>query len=274
MVEGEGHPAEPGLYGWRPGHSAGGQWQLVDWCDPHDGRLLVADSWRVVDGRVRGVDRHRARFLRAVENQRPNAVADADQFVTAVIDALPRTGDYFPRVELRGRGDDWQLWYRLRPTPETSADVVVATAPHDVRTQPLVKGPDLDALQSLRIAVQPLGADEAVIVDEQGHIVEGAYSGLLWWRDGVLVRPDDSMPRIASVTVDLVLAAARAEAVPLAEERARPTDLAGCEVWVLSALHGLRVATNWVDAPGLAPARRAAHGRAWLEAAATPLAQG
>jgi len=34
------------------------------------------------------------------------------------------------------------------------------------------------------------------------------------------------------------------------------------------------VATNWVDAPALAPSRRAARGRAWLEAAATPLAHG
>ncbi|UYN84048.1 MAG: aminotransferase class IV [Microcella sp.] len=268
MVEGEGHPAEPGLHAWvRDG------WQLVDWCDPHDGAALVADSWRVVDARVRGLDRHRARFLHGVEQQRPNALPAADSFIAAVVDALPRTRDWFPRIELRERGDDTQLWYRLRPTPLTSTEVVLATSPRDVRTQPLVKGPDLDALQALRTEVQPLGAGEAVIVDEYGHIVEGAYSAVLWWRDGVLVRPDDSLPRIASVTAGLVLDAARAEGVPLAEERARPHELAGCEVWVLSALHGLRAATNWVDAPALAPPRRAAQGRAWLEAAETPLAQ-
>ena len=245
-------------------------WQVVDWCDPHDGRLLVADSWRVVDGMARGLEHHRARFLTGVAAQRPDEVDAAERFVDDAIAALPREGDWFPRLELRTRGDHGaaQWWLRLRPTPPTSTEVVVATAPRDVRTQPHVKGPDLDALLSLRTAVQPLGAGEAVILDADGHLVEGAYSGLLWWNDDVLVRPADALPRIASVTVDLVLDAARAAGVTLEERRERPEQLEGCEVWVLSALHGLRVATTWVDGPALAPGDRATEGRAWLAAAA------
>ena len=257
---------EEGLHAWLPG--APDDWQAVDWCDPHDGTLLVADSWRVVDGTARGLDRHRTRFLAGVAAQRPAEQQIAERFVDEAIAALPREGDWFPRLELRTRGTGVQWSLRLRPTPPTSTEVVVATAPRDVRTQPLVKGPDLDALLSLRTAVQPLGAGEAVILDADGHLVEGAYSGLLWWHDGVLVRPADALPRIASITVGLVLEAARAAGVPLAQRRARPDELEGCEVWVLSALHGLRVATAWVDGPALAPGDRAAEGRAWLAAAA------
>jgi len=269
MVEVEGSRREAGLHAWRPGVDP--VWQPVDWCDPNDSLLLAADSWRVIDGRCRGLERHRARFLAAVNAQQPHEVGTAERFVDGVIDGLPRAGDWFPRIELRWRSAGAQWWLNLRPTPATTETVVVATAPLDVRTRPHIKGPDLDALLSLRTAVQPLGAGEAVIVSAEGYVVEGAYSGLVWWRDGVLERPADTVPRIASVTVDTVLAAARAAGVPLRERQARPDDLDGCELWVLSALHGLRVATDWVKGPTLAPGSRATLGRSWLEAAVTPL---
>ncbi len=258
-----------GLHPWRPGEqSTGTSWVDLEWCDPRGAdRLLVADSWRVVDGRARGLDRHRARFLEAAAEHRD----DAPDFWHDVIAALPRTGDWFPRVELRERGDGTQLSLRLRPTPATSTEVEVATAPHDPRTRPLVKGPDLDALQALRVAVQPLGAGEAIIVDARGRIVEGAYSGLLWWRGETLVRPSDALPRIPSVTADLVIDAARAAGVTVVEADARPDDLVGCELWVLSALHGLRSARRWIDGPALGPTQHAERGRAWLAAAAVEL---
>lgn len=269
MVEVESGHRAAGLYAWRPGVDP--SWQQVDWCDPNDSVLLVADSWRVVDGHTRGLEKHRARFLAAVAAQQPDEVLAAESFVDEVITALPRSGDWFPRIELRWRAGGAQWWLNVRPTPATTEAVVVATAPTDVRTQPLIKGPDLEALLGLRTAVQPLGAGEALIVDADGYLVEGAYSGLVWWRDGVLERPADALPRIASVTADLVLDAARAAGVPLGERRARPAELDGCELWVLSALHGLRVATEWVNGPTLAPGDRAADGRAWLAAAVQPL---
>ncbi|MFN4002949.1 aminotransferase class IV [Microcella sp.] len=257
-----------GLHPWRPvGASGGSPWVALDWCDPHEGRLLTADSWRLVDGRARGLDAHRARFIATAGSWRD----DAEVFWRDVEAALPRSGDWFPRVELRERADGTQLSLRLRPTPATSTEVDVATAPHDPRTQPLVKGPDLEALQGLRTAVQALGAGEAIIVDARGIIVEGAYSGLLWWRGETLVRPADTLARIPSVTVGLVLRAAREAGVELAEAEARPEDLAGCELWVLSALHGLRSAQHWIAGPALGPARHAPLGREWLDSAAREL---
>lgn len=263
-------PAE-GLRHWRaaaPGDE--GPWVPLEWCDVHEGRLLAADSWRVVDGAVRGLDAHRARFLAAVARHRD----DGERFFDDVVAALPRRGDWFPRVELRGRATSGTaLSLRLRPTPATTSEVVVATAPHDPRTEPLVKGPDLEALQRLRTAVQASGAGEAVILSSAGAVVEGAYSALLWWRtDGALVQPSRSLARIPSVTAAIVLDAARATGVAIDEQDARLADLAGCELWVLSALHGLRVATAWADGPPLVvEPGRAERCRGWLDAALRPL---
>ncbi|KRF31132.1 aminotransferase class IV [Yonghaparkia sp. Soil809] len=275
------HPEE-GLRHWRGGAAPDDVWTAVDWCDVHAGPLLAADSWRVVDGRVRGVDRHRARFLAAIAPFR----SDGGAFFDEVVAALPRTGDWFPRVELRARGIPAPtaptvpalgaatgLSLRLRPTPPTAEEVVVATAPHDPRTRPRVKGPDLDALQRLRTAVQPLGAGEAVILSPEGLIVEGAYSGLVWVRpDGALVHPSARLERIPSVTAGILLAAAAADGAVIEATDARPHDLDGCELWVLSALHGLRVATSWVDGPALVRVPgRAERARRRLDDAATPL---
>lgn len=278
---------DEGLLHWRGTADTDALWTTVDWCDVSAGALLAADSWRVIDGRVRGLERHLARFAASVRPYRD----DVDGFLEQVVAALPREGDGFPRVELRARGirspletttnatgtanasaPATGLSLRLRPTPPTAREVVVATAPHDPRTQPLTKGPDLDALQRLRTAVQPLGAGEAIIVDD-GLIVEGAYSGLLWWSPrGTLVQPSPALARIPSVTTALILEAAARDGVAIEAADARPDDLAGCELWVLSALHGLRVATGWIDGPTLvAEPGRADRGRRWLDEALAPL---
>lgn len=269
-----------GLRHWRgrDASAAEGPWTTVDWCDVHAGPLLAADSWRVVDGRVRGLERHCARFLSAIAPVRD----DGGAFFDEVVAALPRTGDWFPRVELRARGipapiigdaPATGLSLRVRPTPPTAEEVVVATAPHDPRTRPLTKGPDLDALQRLRTAVQPLGAGEAIILSPEGLIVEGAYSGLVWVRpDGVIVHPSARLERIPSVTAGILLEAAAAAGLTIEATDARPDDLDGCELWVLSALHGLRVATAWVDGPELVrEPGRAERARHWLDEAAATL---
>lgn len=272
-----------GLRHWRGRDTSAvdGPWTSVEWCDMHAGDLLAADSWRVLDGRVRGLERHRARFLAAIAPFRDDGAA----FFDDVVAALPREGDWFPRVELRARGipapivgdtDEAPatgLSLRVRPTPPTTQEVVVATAPHDPRTRPLTKGPDLDALQRLRTAVQPLGAGEAIILSPEGLIVEGAYSGLVWVRpDDVIVHPSERLERIPSVTASILLEAADAAGAAIEAADARPRDLDGCELWVLSALHGLRVASAWVDGPALVRAPgRAERARRWLVDASTAL---
>jgi len=300
------------------------------------GRVLVADSWLVEDGRVRALDVHRQRFAGSVADAAPDLTSQVEAFWSACVAELPREGAWFPRVELvaaaagpssepgsarRARslpgstGTPWlaadgstgggstgggstaggstaggstggggvgeastvagpgpRLRLHLRPAPERRSDVVLATSPVDPRTAPLVKGPDLAALGALREAAAPRGAEEAVLLGPDGTIVEGAWSSIVWWEGDALCLPPADVPRLPGVTLRTVLALAAALGVEVHHERRRPDELDGLEVWSLSALHGARIATRWVDGPALAeqPGRLRAW-RARLDALRRPL---
>jgi len=251
-------------------------WRSVDGRIPREGSVLLADSWRVTDGTAIGLHHHRDRFLASAAGLLGEPT-EAQAFWAAALELLPGEGDWFPRIEVRSRPEGAQFSVHVRPTPPTTTEVVVATAPHDPRIQPRIKGPDLESLLRLRALVQPSGAGEAIILSPTAEIVEGAYSSLVWWRNGVLHCVEASVPRIPSVTERVLLDAARGDGVTVRAALAHPADLEGAELWVLSALHGVRVATEWIASPGGRGPRlsvepgRAARGRAWLESARRPL---
>lgn len=228
-----------------------------DACDLAEPTLLAADSWLVVDGAVLDLDAHLARFG---DTAIPVVgTTEFDAFWAAASAALPATGVWFPRVELELVRDAPRLSLRVREAPPRRTTAVLATwRGADPRTAPTVKGPDLSALQRLRTTVQPLGADEAVLLAGDGSVVEGAYSALLWWRGGVLHQPSPTLARIPSVTAAAIVRLADELGVPVRAEAVPPAELDGAEVWVCSALHGIRMATGWVDGPSLRqdPARR------------------
>jgi hypothetical protein len=238
-------PAAPtsAIHRWRRG-----ELELLDYCDMSDVRVEVADSWLVSEGRTLALGLHRERFLGSVPM--PD---DAAGFWDAAIAAIPRSGDWFPRVELQSRSGAEQLVFRLRSAPTRTRSVVVAThSGPDPRTTPLVKGPDLERMLRVRTAVQPLGAEEAVILSADGYVVEGAYSGLVWWRGSILCTPSLDLARIDSVTARSLLGLATALGTEIYPESVTPAELDGTEVWALSALHGPRIVTRWVDGPGTA----------------------
>ena len=230
----------------------GGALEARDDCDVHPARILVADSWLVSEGTVLALGLHRARFLGSI----PPHVAeglDLDAFWDAAIALIPRTGDWFPRVELRLQSDAPQLLFRLRPAPERSRSIVLATFEGpDPRTEPRTKGPDLEAMVRLRTSVQEQGAGDAVLLAPEGWIADGSTTCLAWWRGDALAVPSAGIARIDSVTLRSVLALATATGVDVLHEEARPQDLDGCEVWALNALHGIRIVTSWIDGPATA----------------------
>jgi branched-subunit amino acid aminotransferase/4-amino-4-deoxychorismate lyase len=255
------------IFRWRDGAL-----EALDFCDMADTRVLAADSWLVRDGRVRGLDLHRSRFLAAIPATLRAGLAP-EGFWEAAVAALPRTGEWFPRVELQLRVRTPLLVLRLRNAPPQGRSVRLATwTGADPRTKPTVKGPDLERLAAVRTSVQPLGADEAVLLSPERYVVEGAYSALAWWRGGDLVFPDPALERVDSVTARSLSVVATALGVRVHSEFAHPEELAGREVWALSALHGARIVTNWVDGPAVAgePGRLDAWRRR-LDALARPL---
>lgn len=212
----------------------------------------VMDSWLTDGGRVRNIDRHENRFINSVADRGLSHAGTIRRFLDAVRETVPLTGSYFPRVECCSDGT---LGLRLRLAPQLADSAVLWTSDvPDPRTSPRVKGPDNRALRLLREAARAHGADEAVIVDRHGAVLEGAYSALVWWRDGCLRFADPAGPVLPSVTRSLVADIARLRGVPLRSDTCRPDQLARHPVWMLSALHGIRTVTGWIGHPPSPPA--------------------
>lgn len=220
--------------------------ELVDVTGAPEIPLYVADSFLLNEGKVVGFDRHLARFTSSAEFQ--GLVRPVDDFLAAVTAALPRTGTLFPRIDLTERGE---LELHLRPAPELKETIVVATATHDPRVEPSIKGPDIPVLNALRQEAQVQGADDAVILDAQGRIVDGSTTCFVWFADGELHVPPAEAIRVDSTTVAAARELAAKGDIAVTETWATPADLAGVELYALNALHGIRAVTKWIDGPVL-----------------------
>ena len=208
--------------------------------------LFAADSFLVSDGGVVAFDEHVSRFNRATESQ--GMLFPSPAYIEAFVALIPRTGNWFPRIDFTVRGEI-ECW--MRPAPPLGESVILATAEHDPRTEPEVKGPDLTVLNSLRDDARSRGADDAVILDEGGRIIDGATTCLVWWRDGALVSPPPEAVRVDSVTARVIAEMATERGIPLSTEAIEPASLAGLTVWAINALHGIREVTAWIDGPKL-----------------------
>jgi branched-subunit amino acid aminotransferase/4-amino-4-deoxychorismate lyase len=235
------------IYRWHRGALV-----ALDYCDTTDTSIEVADSWLVTGGSVLALGLHRERFLGSMTPD-ARASTEADEFWDAAIGLIPHDGDWFPRVELQHRSESLLLVFRLRSAPERRNNLIEATwLEGDPRTVPRVKGPDLETMTRVRTSVQARGATEAVILTDDGYIVEDTHSGLLWWRGNILCGPPAEFDRVDSVTVRSVLTLATALGVETYEEAVTPAEIADTELWSLNALHGIRIVTGWIDGPELA----------------------
>jgi branched-subunit amino acid aminotransferase/4-amino-4-deoxychorismate lyase len=220
-------------------------------------QLAVADSFLLEDGRVRNLGMHFERFSRWVENISPDSEPALEEFFYTVVQALPLEGRWFPRIELHTDQDESrQLHLRLRPAPDELGKAILWTYPDsDPRINPLVKGPDLSLGLQLRRRANMLGADEAVLLSDSGHIAEGALSAIVWWQDDVLCAPSDDTTWLDSVTRREVFSIAEQMGLQTRVEKAKPADLVETEVWLLSSLQAIRPVDSWIDLGGpLAPA--------------------
>jgi len=246
-------------------------------------RVLAADSWLVQDGAVRAFSRHRARFEAAVA--RAGVLPDAAGwgpggsagFWRRVARETPREGAWFPRVAwecsdgLTGGGEaaSGRAVFQLRPAPERSGSVSVWIPPFaEARRWPGSKGPDLAWLVALRAQARARGADEALLLVPDGSVVEAANSSLLWWDGEVLCVPETDGEQLPGVTAALVVEEARRRGLEVRRVRVRPEELEGHEVWLTSALQGIRPVSAWLRDGAEVPAPaapRAAAWRAWLD---------
>jgi hypothetical protein len=239
--------------------------------------LLAADSFRVRanprtgKAEVRGLDLHLRRFTRAVldahglAGEDPGARRIIHRVDAFLADALPRIAAYgegFPRLELREPaepGDAPEPGLALRPLPELRDTIELRSAPGVRLEHPQRKGPNIARLAELN---RELGA-EALLLDGDGGVLEGATTSLLWWpgdpedrkASGAVVR---SSARVPSVTECLVVDAANrlpGTQYRIGQPQQQPRGItveqllpragrAPREVWALNALHGIRVVTS------------------------------
>jgi len=215
------------------------------------GQLAVADSWLVEDGRARSLSGHYQRFKDWVADITTRD--DVTEFCEAVTAEIPREGRWFPRIELLANdsADSTHLIFRLRDAPEQIDSMTLWSFNEpDPRSNPLVKGPDLSLGMQMRRAAQMHGADEAVILNTDGYILEGALSAIVWFRDEVLCAPGNDLDWIPSITRKEVFAIAEQMGLQTRTEKVKPADLVDLEIWGLSSLHGIRPVDEWIDLGG------------------------
>jgi branched-subunit amino acid aminotransferase/4-amino-4-deoxychorismate lyase len=230
------------------------------------GEVAAAESWLVAGGRARGLDLHWERLARGLAG----AGLRTRLSRTAVEAALPVTGRWFPRLDVLADGE---ARLAVRPAPARRPDVVawIREGP-DPRRAPRRKGPDLARLGALRAEAAERGAGEALLRDGEGRLLEGAYTSLLWWEGDVLWAVPDDAPILDGVTRRLLLGLAARDGVEIRFRRPAPAELDGREVWLTSALHGIRAVTPAAAGTLRAGAPlRAAAWQARLEALAAPV---
>lgn len=215
-------------------------------------QLAVADSWLVEGGRARHMNRHFNRFAAWAIASHATSASQLPTFFEAVTRAIPRSGRWFPRIELHGEQPaDSNLFLRLREAPEQLGAMTLWTYPTpDPRKHPQIKGPDLSLCMQMRRKAQLHGADEAVLLDEKGFISEGALSSIVWWRGDVLCAPGNDLPWLDSITRQEVFEIAEQMGFATRLEKVKPADLVELEVWGLSSLQGIRAVENWIDLGG------------------------
>lgn len=178
--------------------------------------LLAADSWLVDDGRVRAFERHQARFADAAGQVGVGDLVTAE-FWVSVVEKIPEAGEWFPRVDVLELApcSSQILAFRLRPAPQRTRELRVFIPPYsDPRSTPGRKGPDIALLERLRSqAREEYDCDELLLLSEDGYVIEGATTNLLWWDGDTLCVPDPELGALPGVTSATAIDAARSRAI-------------------------------------------------------------
>lgn len=197
--------------------------------------LLIADSFRVrvQDGvaQARGFCVHLDRFTESVRatHTEPD---DLPIFLRRAREEIAAYGEGNPRLELH---EDGALRLLLRPLPALRTEIELRTAGHIERDRPEHKGPNIARFADLN---RELGA-EALLLDEQGFVAEGATTAIVWWEDDALCSAA-STARVTSVTERILTEAALEAGFEVVKREITPDELVRHEVWAVNALHGIR----------------------------------
>ncbi|WP_410765470.1 aminotransferase class IV [Haloferax sp. DFSO60] len=92
-----------------------------------------------------------------------------------------------------------------------------------------------------RLELRVTGADEALMLDSEGYVTEGATSNLFFVHDNALCTPSLDGPVLPGITRRVVLDLARDEGIPIRERRFTPDDVReGDEAFLTNSTWELR----------------------------------
>jgi branched-chain amino acid aminotransferase len=221
----------------------------------------VFEVFRTYGGRPFALDEHLARLRRSAERvliHLPVDEATLGREVDAALRAAGNDESYVRLVVTRGAGplsldpDTAERPLRVlivepvSPPPREAyvrgialASVVARRAVDDTSAAGAKVTNYLANLLAVKEA-KSRGAQEALVVDHGGHVVEGASSNVFVVSGGRLATPPESAGILPGITRACILRAAAAVGVP-AEERAIPLDelRAADEVFVTSSIREL-----------------------------------
>ncbi|MFP7366417.1 aminotransferase class IV [Corynebacterium callunae] len=216
-------------------------------------KALVVDSYLLRDGRVVRWDLHEQRFARSIP-------VDAYLFLDTVRAALPQTGEWFPRVEWYG-GESFGVHIRPAPALRTSTSLWLSDL-DDPRTQPLIKGPDLDILGRLRVMAQDRDCDDTLLISADGTVLEAANGAVVFWQDeNTVILP--ASPVLPSITVRATIPLWEKAGIKVQRANIRHLDL---PAWCGSALHGWTAVEYWGRGDGKITAAPAPLVKPWNQA--------
>ena len=220
---------------------------------PHPGPFDVADSWRMLGDAHSSALRLHLRRFESVAGPLPAG------FVPAMLQRFA-PGDLFPRISLAAG----QLRLDIRPAPPARpvTRLTYAQAP-DPRSQPFVKGPDFPALARYRAEYQDDGADDTVIVDSSGAMVETTTGALVAWDGETLVLPTGTA--LPSITLHQVTRRAAALGIRTETRPLTPELATECPLWFLNSLHGISPVTELHTPSGVIYPPSNPHATAWQQ---------
>ncbi|WP_253738051.1 aminotransferase class IV [Halohasta salina] len=198
------------VLGLNHGLSAGGLRQRVD-------ETLAANELREAYVRLS--------ITRGVQPGKLTPDTEVDPTVVVIVSELPRGG--------QGSQPVWDGPATLQ-TVKTKR-VPDASIPARAKTHNYLNG--ILARLELRVT----GADEAMMVDADGHVTEGATSNLFFVRDNALRTPSLDGPVLPGITRRVVLELAREEGIPVEEGQYTPAEIRSAdEVFLTNSTWELR----------------------------------
>lgn len=200
-----------------------------------------ATSFRMLNGRVRNLDGHLRRLGLDMKSEEMLLSELRRQFAE-----FAARGEEAANPIVYVSGDQWRI--NMRSDRPFDSIIMVDVVGHlDERHRPLIKGPDLPWLSTRMEVSRSRGADEGILVDRAGNIIEGIYSHIVAFSDehAIVSGHSRTMP---SVTAEQVMNELRDQSLDVVMRSHGFTldELMDAEVWFLNAFSGIRRVSGWI----------------------------